>query len=294
MGYDRKILQKSDPFKRTDTIGRVNRTIYYGEVVSINDPDDGGRIKARIEGLDNDLLNENLPWSHPLMPKFFHIYPKIGEMVRIFIEDIKKPESGRFWMGSIISQPQKIGFDTIYSALSTSERKLTQPEKPINTFPDAKGVFPEKGDVALIGRDNTDVVLKNGQLMIRTGKHEKNNILKLNKKNPATLIQTFETIENEEISSTLMMSDKIVLLSHTGIPKFKAANIDNTERIRMFNDAHPMVRGDILVELLNVVRNSILQHIHGYSGLPADKDSIINDLEKMNFESMLQKNILIN
>lgn len=294
MSYDRKILQKSDPFKKADTIGKVTRSIYYGEVVSVDDPDDGGRIKARIEGLDNDLLNENLPWSHPLIPKFFHIYPKIGEMVRIFIEDIKKPESGRFWIGSIISQHQKIGFDTIYSALSTSERKLTEPEKPISTYPDAKGVFPEKNDVALIGRDNTDVILKEGQLMIRTGKHEKNNILKLNKKNPATITQTFETIENKEISSTVIMSDKIVLLSHTGMPKFKTTDIDNVERNRMFDEAHPTVRGDILIKLLDIIRDAILRHIHGYNALPPDKNTIINDLEKMNFESLLQRNILIN
>ena len=42
------------------------------------------------------------------------------------------------------------------------------------------------------------------------------------------------------------------------------------------------------------MRRAIIAHIHGYSGQPADKNSIINDLEAINFEGMIQENIVIN
>ena len=118
MAYDRPIIQTSDPFKK---VGGYNhtRTIYYGEVISIDDPTDGGRIKVKIPDLDNQTGNANLPDCYPMLPKFFFILPQVGEIVRIFIEDIRYPERGRFWMGSVISQPHKIGFDTIYTALSS-------------------------------------------------------------------------------------------------------------------------------------------------------------------------------
>ena len=90
------------------------------------------------------------------------------------------------------------------------------------------------------------------------------------------------------------MGDKIALISHDGIPKFKAAKVDSVERSRIFDSGHPLARADVLVEALNIMRRAIITHIHGYSGLEADKNNIINDLEKINFSSMIQKNIVIN
>ena len=57
---------------------------YYGIVVSNNDPYNAGRIKVRIEGIDNDIVESNtlnnynnggLPWCQPLMPKFINVIP---------------------------------------------------------------------------------------------------------------------------------------------------------------------------------------------------------------------------
>lgn len=294
MAYDKKIIQKSDPFKSIHSKGGNTRTIYYAEVVSIEDPTDGGRIKVRIEKFDDELPNSDLVWAFPILPKFFHIYPKVGELVRVMIEDIKYPQRGRFWIGSLISQPHKLNFDSLYTSQSTTDMALTKPDKAISTYPEAKGVFPEKDDVALLGRNNTDVILKENRLMIRTGKHEKNNPFKLNTKNPASIIQEFEKINDILTSSTIINSDKIAILSHDGVPKFKAANIDADEKNRIFNEGHPVVRGDVLIKALKLIRRAIILHIHGYNSLPADRNSIITDLENIDFDSMLQKNIVIN
>lgn len=294
MVYNKKYIQKSTPFKSIGSDTNITQTIYYAEVISIEDPTDGGRIKVRIKKFDGEISNNNLPWAYPLIPKFINIFPKVGELVRVFIEDIRYPERGRFWVGSVISQPHKIAFDSLYTAQSTTDMMLMNPEKAPSTFIDSHGVFPEKEDIALVGRKNNDIILKENETLIRTGKHFENNILKLNTKNPATLNQTFENIDGQQTSTNILMSDKIALISHDGIPKFKSHSIDNSERKRIFEEGHPMVRGDILVAVLHLIRKTIISHIHGYSSLPADKDALIKDLEKLNFDSILQKNIVIN
>jgi len=294
MVYDKKFIQKSEPYKSISGRDKITRSIYYGEVISIDDPTDGGRIKIRVDMFDVGIENENLPWAFPLLPKFFHNFPKIGEVVRVFIEDLRYPERGRFWTGSVISQPHKIGFDGLYTATSTTDRALTNPSKAPSKFPDAKDVFPDKEDVALLGRYNTDVVLKENKLIIRTGKHKNDNILNLNKDNPATITQTFEEIDDKYKSNTIIQSDKIAIITHSGNPRFKAASLEKEDRINIFENGHPIARGDVLVKALNIIRRAIIGHIHGYSTLPADKNKIISDLEKINFENILQNDILIN
>lgn len=297
MSFDEHHIVKSNSvYKKIGSEVTPTRTIYYGEVMSIDDLTDGGRIKVKILGLDNKIKNTNdLPDCYPLMPKFFHIYPKVGEIVRVFIEDIKYPQRSRFWLGSIISQPQKIEFDSFYTALSTTNMALTRPEEAPSKKPEADGVFPTKDDVAILGRANTDIIQRDKQLELRAGKHTFDNILELNTKNPASLKLSFDNIkENEYYSNTIISSDKIALISHSGNPQFKAVRVDSGERERIFNEGHPLARADVLVDALNLMRRAILNHIHGYSGLPSDKNSIIKDLEAINFDAMIQENIVIN
>lgn len=296
MAYDKPVIQTSNPNKKADGFSFETRGIYYGEVISIDDPTDGGRIKVRIERLDNGILNENLNWSYPMLPKFFHIIPQVGELVRIFLEDSRYPQRGRFWLGSVISQPQKIGLDTVYWAQSTTNMALTPPLPAPSTIADAQGVFPEIDDIAIVGKVNTDVILRLNEVHIRAGKHENDDILKLNTKNPAQVSLVYEqNIETGTYySSSMMQGDKIALISHTGNPQFKAARLDAADRERIFTEGHPLGRGDVIVEAFKVIRNALINHIHGYAALPADKNSIIKDLESLNFETILQENIVIN
>lgn len=296
MSYDKPTLQTSDPNKKSHGFEFKTRNIYYAEVISVDDPADGGRIKARIDRLDNGIDNDNLNWSYPMLPKFFHVIPQVGELVRIFIEDSHYPQRGRFWLGSVISQPQKIGLDTVYWAQSTTNMAMTPPQPAPSTYPDADGVYPTTDDVAIVGKVNTDVILRLNEVHIRAGKHENENVLKLNTKNPAEIGLVFEqkTDSDEYRSSSIIQADKIALISHTGNPQFKAARLTTTDRDRIFDEGHPLGRGDVIVEAFNVIRKAIINHIHGYSNLPADKNAIIKDLESLNFESILQENIVIN
>jgi hypothetical protein len=297
MPYNKPYIQQTTQYNRTDiSTTKTTRTIYYGKVISIDDQEDGARIKVRILDLDNGVTDDNLPWCYPLLPRYFHIYPQEGEVVRIFIGDTKLPDRTRFWLGSIISQSQKISFDSYNSALSTSVIGISKPQPSVWTYPDADGVFPLKEDVALVGRVNTDIILSDNQVHLRAGKHENDDILKLNVKNPAEISLIYEksTTGTTYNSNSIVMGDKIALISHTGTPKFKAARLTTEDREKIFNTGHPIARGDILVKALDIIRNALINHIHGYSNLPADKNSIVKELEKINFENILQKNIVIN
>jgi len=295
--FDKPYIQTSNPNKQQNASIIPNRTIYYGEVISIDDKTDGGIIKIRIPDLDNRTGDSDLPNCYPLLPKFFHLYPQIGEIVRVFLEDIKYPERSRFWLGSVISQPHKIGFDSKFTALSTTNLALTAPETAPSTYPDAVGVFPLKTDVAIVGKVNTDVILRINEVHIRAGKHENDNILKLNTKNPAEISMVFEPqagTENAYYSNTIIMSDKIALITHSGNPQFKAARLTSQDRERIFEAGHPIARADVLIEALEVIRKALINHIHGYSVLPADKTAVIKKLEEIQFEAILQKNVVTN
>lgn len=292
-----KIIHGSNPYKTKDSTISLNRSVFYGDVISIEDETDGGRIKVRIDGLDNKVPNGNLPWAYPFLPKFFHVYPQVGEKVRIILEDTKFPQRSRFWLGSIISQPQKIGYDSKITALSTTNLAITKPEKAPSTYPDAKDIYPNKTDVAIVGKVNTDVILRINEVHIRAGKHENDDVLKLNTKNPAQISLVFERKSDETenyYSNNIINADKIALITHNGTPKFKTIRADAEDRRLIFENGHPIARGDVLVEALKVIINATISHLHGYSGVPAEKTEIIEKLEKLNLDQILQKNIVIN
>jgi hypothetical protein len=295
-GYDKPIIQTSNPNKKETAGIARQRVTYYANVISVDDKTDGGRIKARIDGIDNQIPNEKLVWAYPELPKFFHAYPKEGEMVRITLEDINFPQRSRYWMGTVISQLQKIEYDNVYTALSTTNVGLTNPDKAISKIPDAEGVFPTKSDIAIVGRVNTDVILRVNEVHIRAGKHENNDVLKLNTKNPAHLSLIYEPLsgDTDYYSNSVLLSDKIALVTHSGNPRFKSARLTPEDRQRIFSEGHPIARADVLVEALEIIRTALVNHIHGYSGIEPDKNEVMKKLEELQFELIKQKNVVTN
>lgn len=300
MAYDKKYIQQSRPqYEKEINVENKIKNVYWGEVISIEDRTDGGRIKVRVDGIDDNLKNENLSDCYPLIPKFFHIYPQVGEVVRLILGDTRYPQRDRYWVGSVISQPQKIGYDNRFSALSTTNLRISAPVTAPTNIPDAAGIYPDIKDVAILGRKNTDITLRERDLELRAGQHKLDDNLSLNKNNPASIRLTFDEVTGttkapQTVSSNVIMADRIAIISHDGIPKFKFGRLEDTDRDKIFAEAHPLGRGDTIVEALEILRQAILQHVHPYSGLPVDKSGVVIDLEKIDFTQILQKNIVIN
>lgn len=272
-----------------------SKHIYWGEVVSVDDEYEGGSIKVRIKEVDNHIKDSELADAYPLIPKFLHIYPQKGEAVRVLIENPETPQKGRFWVGSVISQIHKLQFEDVYSGLSTSSLNIINPEKSIKTYPDAKGVFPNINDIAILGRNNSDIILKDNKILIRVGKHLDGDVYKYNKENIGLIKMSFNRKSNgKNISETFIMSDKIALLTHKGEPSIKEYEITDSNIDKIYEELHPLPKGDVLVEYLDIMKNIILTHVHPYNGMPVDSSANVLKLQKVDFKKMLQKNILIN
>jgi len=305
----------------------IDRNINIGKVINIKDPLDLGRIQVRVLGLvefggDNGISDIELPWVTPMMPKILHIKPKKGESVFIVSTGTNElSRKNRLYFGPIIGQPDTINFTNPTDSPIPGLNFGAQASKPNSKqIPDLKGIYPNDDDIALQGRNNTDIILKNNELLLRANKHisntpSKNNVfnIKFNKTTPTYIqlkgdVNISKPNEPEKLVSIAnIVSSKINLLTHeNGSPRFNLSNQDNLisdeEMIKILEEAHPLAFGDILLQYLKLMKDALLNHVHNGHGNPAT-DLTITNLQSINtFKSkaetleklMLSKNIRIN
>ena len=280
-----------------ETNKRVNKTnknvlnVYMGIVVDNNDPNDLMRLKVRIDGLDNDINDDDLPYALPIIPKFLYILPKVGEAVRIIISDINKPYNLRSWIGSVISQPQLIDYDPYYhTALNGTDYQKVRPLESVKNIKDGKQLYPSDDDIAVIGRYNTDIIQRRNEILLRCGIRDKNNKYILNRKNPTYLKMSFN---KDDVANTMIVSDRIGFMSHLGKKKYNSI-LDENEIEEFFKNAHSLPKGDLLIKALEIFRDVIVNHVHGGSNLPANNSNLIKRLKELNLQNILSDNIKIN
>lgn len=282
----------SSTSNKSSKSSRQNFNLYFGRVVSNEDDNDMMRLRVRIDGIDNDITDENLPYSLPLLPKFFYIVPKVGEAVKVFLSDLEKPYNMRYWMGSVISQPQFYSYDPyFYTALNGSDNQMTSPVESLKKTKDGKYLHPEKNDIGIIGRGNTDIIQKNKEIILRAGIHEKGNIKKLNRKNPGYI--KLRVNDKSDLSYNMHVANRIGLMTHNGVRKYSSI-MDDAELENFFDTAHPMVKGDLLVEFLNILRNVVVSHVHGGANTSANPSKLLEQLNNININKILSEYIRIN
>lgn len=305
------------------------KNIEIGWVASIDDPNSIGRIKVRIKGSssqggDDSISNDNdLPWSFPMLPKFFSVTPKVGEAVYVFVFGKDKEHTDRLYFGPIVAQPQNLLLDKYPNSLAGFEFSLNKPDISYQQLKDVVGVFPNKEDVSIQGRYNTDITQKPNQIILRAGKFIEipktdNNIgLKFNNKNQGYIqiknnvkLTTEPKNENDNVITTIV-SDKINFLTHNGLNKYELNNPDglltDTELSKIINTveeggAQHMVYGDLLLEYLILLREAFSSHVHNNQGTssPTDNTLIGNSVDTFNKKAvdlekrMLAKNFRIN
>lgn len=293
------------------------RTIEIGEVLSVYDKDNLGRIKVRIKGPksrggDDNTPDSELPWCFPMIPKFMTSQPKVGEAVFVFVFGKDKALIDRMYIGPIISQPQQLKQDPFYnSALAGFSFSTETPAKSTNDIPQLKGVFPNPQDVSIQGRYNTDITQKENEIVIRAGKFETS---KPDSNNPFPFKFNFNTqgfiqIKNDfaipyQDSSfngtvTTVMANKINLISHNGSPKFNLNQenlISDEEMKRILDEAHQLPYGDVLLEYLILMKQALFFHVHNGNGNPSSGVPLVQFREKAEAleKAMLSKNIRIN
>ena len=277
-------------------------------------------IRCRIAGgeYDNsDSANLTLPNCFPLMPKMVSPIPKVGETVLLFMYSAEDRYSDRFYIGPIISNLNLINKQTLNAGSTASlSTGFYLPQKDLSKVESVKGVYAEYDNdntYSINGRDNSDIVFKPSEVLIRGGKFIQNNPLEFNQSNPAYIqikhgFNHTDTIDNalpnissyygvggpvyepltKKISVNNIVADKINLLTYNGAPSFNLTNRDllnsttpyitDDELDTILSTAHPLVFGDILLEYLKAMRAAFDTHVHNHFGAapPTDNKTIGN------------------
>ena len=289
----------------------IPTNFYFSKVEYVEDTQAGLRIKAKIPSVDlfDDPLNEDWPWAFPLLPKHLHINPKVGECVIIILEDPKAPKGNRFFIGPIIAQQYLLEYDPYhFSSRNMFQGTMGEPLQNPDMDPENEGTVPDRDDIVLQGRENTDLVLKSNEVRLRCGfKKDPNNRkiverLHYNRKNPAYIQMRYQKMKDEkkkDFSSLInIVADRINLLSHDSPTYFKLADkkqlISDEELQNVFQNAHPLPYGDVLVDFLYGLVRIFTTHTHPF---PMDPPVCVESDRKLletNLDEMLSKSIKIN
>lgn len=292
--------------------------IYYAQVTSIDDETHGYRIFAKIPGIDVDNSitpikdKDEAIMALPLLPMNISIFPQKGDSVFIFIQNTQKKHGERFWLGPITSQPQFLRNDPFFFG-STSTRKvgaMTIPDISIDIVGRANGVFPKQNEIAIQGKDNSDILFRPKQVVLRAGKAENlipNNsrIPTFNSKNPAYFkLAYYVPINNtnpknvEYGSIGAMVANKLLLLTHKKTEfeyNITAPNEEITESslLSIINNAESAVYGDTLRQFLELVKLYLKNHTHYYAGMKSVPNQTAIEIEKFDLKTILAENIKI-
>lgn len=287
-----------------------NNLLYMCRVLSVIDDSEGLRIKVRIPYLDdkNTPVSE-LPYVFPLLPKLLHVNPKNDEMVLVILQSIGDSQGNRFFVGPVISQPQKLDFDAYnYSAQSLLRgNQIAKPLPAPSLNPENNGTLPDRDDVALQGRGNADIVLKPSEMRLRCGFKQnsyadKNDCLKFNKVDLGYIQMKYKRMKdhkNNDFSSIInVVADRINLLSHDSKTYFNLTDpetlIKEEEIKHILENAHPLPYGDELINFLKQLIQVIRNHTHPF---PMDPPCFKEQEEKIlstDLDEMLSKSIRIN
>lgn len=261
-----------------------NLSLYVGYVSGVTDEYAGGRIRAIISK-DKGLSLNDIPYAFPCLPKLIHVKPKNGEAVIVLVSNDKKSNGQRYYIGPIISQPDKMNLDT-FSSLSATRLLwggITLPQESIENNGESLGAMPKDNEIALLGRKNTDIILSEDDVRIRAGVRltdPENKVVKFNRESPAfiklkhhdPILKTNETETGETLSTATIVADKINLISQNGNEHFETSDtnesISDNEISRIIEKAYRVPYGEVLVEFIMAFMKMYEGHFHADCGMP--------------------------
>ena len=283
--------------------------ISFGIVKNTYDPSGAGMVQVRIAGDDDKYTDEELAWAFPLLPKILHVRPKLGETVMIINRLIDNNSSGRYYIGPVISQPQAMYEESItQNALRTLQGTRIGPLPHPEIEADRVGTLPDYEDIAILGRKDSDIILKDDDIRIRCGVKKTNSMDKtdftFNPVHPAFIKMkhvTDDKVKDLGYESVInLVADKINFIGSDSRDKF---NIDDKEELisdeevnRFINEAHQVPFGDKLIEFLRIFITAFQSHTHAFVGNSKTpcKDATYKALADYNLESMLSTTMRIN
>lgn len=173
-----------------------NKIIFFGRVVDNIDPNGIGRIRVEPKTeVETYIYPENFTdldkWTSkdpliflPLLPYYLNQVPKVGEYVQIIYSNPKERyDSNKFYIQGPISRPWNNKFENYNNSQSVlaSGENLKQSDSIIDPNSGKvkitlDGVYVKPGDVGLVGRGSSDVILveddknSSSSVLLRSGK----------------------------------------------------------------------------------------------------------------------------
>ena len=172
-----------------------NSIFFQCRVLNTEDPMMLGRIRG-VRLIDNydDILKSisDPPWNeekdiwtardpfvfNTLLPYFVYSVPKVDELVQVIYVNKDFQYQNQYYVQNTFSSPTATFKEFYYGGnkFTGTGMQIKNP-KPLKnqdgTFTDQsvhKGVFPQPGDNALMGRGSADVIVKQDEVLIRAGK----------------------------------------------------------------------------------------------------------------------------
>jgi hypothetical protein len=288
--------------------------IRFGKVTNVNDPHGGGRIQVRTP-YDNIIENDdNLPYYFPLLPKMFHVIPKVGEMVMVFSMVPGEHNNLNFYIGPVISQLDKLyKEDSNYAIPDIGyEGWGVNPETKRAVKPT---LYPRVDDITIEGRKDSGIQLKDEEVRIKAGVKvvgdmgPKNNI-----ETPAFISLKYYPKNDLDLdgfkSTATIVADKINLIgTNTKDPETKEIPVTENKDVHaeekdnlisdsamkeLINKAHQIPYGDTLIEFLDILRTAFAKHVHPFPTMAPCNDENMKAVATYNLEGMLSDNVRIN
>ena len=178
--------------------------------------DETGKIKGKtsdqqenynnFSGKDRGIADNQLVLCMPLLPEFFHLRPQVGEMVYVIMENPLDNAGVRYWIGPIVSSKLKLKYQNFEDSFKMFNKTQFIPNDKINSSVDIKSIFPQDSDVAVQGRNDADIMLKNREALMICGKFNKEDFT-INTESPSYL--RLKQIDNV-IQNTILPVQKTI------------------------------------------------------------------------------------
>jgi len=294
---------------------QASRNIYPAVVINIDDPSEQNRIIARIisldkdgsikGGRDRDTPDDKLPFCVPILPEYFHVRPLVGEMVYIFLENPSDNSAPRYWMGPMPNSKLKLKFQDYKESIKIFDYTVFNINQSVNSKPKTSTAFPEQADVAMQGRGDADLMLRQREAYLVAGKFKPNSF-DINVDTPSYLqLKQFDSVKTgplKSFSQANLQSTNINIFSPLG--KFRnkdLASFEKNDELKSFGDfastLHPLPYGDELIKLLDIIIKVLLSHIHTPQNplLPTPDSKTLQDYTiDGNLQNIISKHIRIN
>lgn len=229
-----------------------HQIIFQAKVIDVEDPDMLGRVRAKIlYNEDESAVSKGSQWVKkkdkwnkekdpflflPFLPFYFSQTPHKGEIINVIYQDKLNSTQNKFYLQGPFSSPLTTDYEEHQGAqsnLSTGARikqKLTLRNEDGTYKPGTKGLFPKPGDVSLLGRGNSDIIVKKNSVLLRSGKmipnkEKKNSFPQINDKRSFLQLSFFDS--NKEFAGK--QTDISVVEKNPYIKKLVVWNILNIE-----------------------------------------------------------------